>query len=71
MDKLQVEATSSLRTNKEIPYPLELIIVLNPEIQEIINDKSLIWVSKAFMTTTPVEGEKEDPAVVPSSSWVV
>jgi len=42
MDKLQVEATSSLRTNKEIPYPLELIIVLNPEIQEIINDKSLI-----------------------------
>nr|POE45194.1 hypothetical protein CFP56_25328 [Quercus suber] len=69
MDKLQVEATSSLRTDKEILYPLELIILLNPEIQEIINDKSPVQVTEALVTMNPVEGKKEGLAVVPSFWW--
>lgn len=43
LDKLQVKATSSLRLENNIPIPEKLVIIPNPEIQAIINDKSPVW----------------------------
>ena len=40
LDKIQVEASSTLRQKGNIPIPQELIIVRNLEIQAIINDES-------------------------------
>ena len=40
LDDLQVEASSSLGVESNIPIPEELVIIPNPEIQAIINDES-------------------------------
>ena len=40
LDKLEVKATSSLRQEHNIPIPKELVFILNPKIQAIINDES-------------------------------
>ena len=42
LDKLQVEVSSSLSQESNIPILEELIIIPNPEIQAIINDESSI-----------------------------
>nr|POE69888.1 hypothetical protein CFP56_38096 [Quercus suber] len=42
LDKLEVEAASPLRLECNVPIPEELVIIPNPEIQAIINDKSPI-----------------------------
>ncbi|KAK9984723.1 hypothetical protein SO802_034248 [Lithocarpus litseifolius] len=42
LDKMQVEASFTLRLESNIPIPQELVIVPNPEFQAIINDKSLV-----------------------------
>lgn len=42
LDKLQVEANSSLWAEENIPYPKNLITVLNPEILEIEDDASSV-----------------------------
>jgi len=41
LDKMQVEALSSLRQESNIAIPQELFIIPNPEIHAIINDESL------------------------------
>ncbi|KAL0017462.1 hypothetical protein SO802_004531 [Lithocarpus litseifolius] len=41
--KLEVEASSSLRVESNIPIPKELVIIPNPEIQAIVNDESLAY----------------------------
>ena len=40
LDKMQGEASSTLRLESNIPIPEELVIIPNPEIQTIINDES-------------------------------
>lgn len=71
MDKLQVEATSSLRNDDGIPYPSELIILPNPKIQAIINDESPIKTTEVPVTTALVEDEVEGSTMEPSSGGVV
>nr|POE66783.1 hypothetical protein CFP56_68838 [Quercus suber] len=53
LDKLEVEAASSLRQERNVPILTKLVIIPNPEIQAIINDKSPIKkVERAGPTTT-------------------
>ena len=57
MDNLEVEATSSLRQERNIPIPEELVIIPNLEIQAIINDESFAReVEGARPTTSPRGG---------------
>ena len=57
LDKMQVEASSSLRLESNIPTPAELVIIPNPEIQAIINDKSPIREVDGPETATVLGGE--------------
>ena len=57
LDKMQVEASSSLRLESSIPTPAELLIIPNPEIQAIINDESLVREVDGLGTATVLGGE--------------
>ena len=70
LDKLQVEASSPLRLESNIPIPQELVIIPNPEIQAIINDESLVRkvggtgpvaVSKGEVTNSIAVSTTEEP----------
>lgn len=67
LDKMQVEATSTLRQADSIPIPLELIIVPNPEIQAIINDESSVREVRGLAVVMLVVGDLASSAVELSS----
>lgn len=56
LDKLQVEASSSLKVENNIPILEELFIIPNPEIQAIINDESPVCVVDGFGPAASLEG---------------
>lgn len=67
LDKLQVKASSSLRLKSNIPIPKELIIVPNPEIQDIINNESRVWEVERASPTAVLRGEATNSAAVSST----
>ena len=54
---MQVEVSSSLRLESNIPTPAKLVIIPNPEIQAIINDESPIREVDEPKTATVLGGE--------------
>nr|POF00838.1 hypothetical protein CFP56_73709 [Quercus suber] len=64
LDVMQVEASFALRQADNIPIPEELIIIPNPKIQAIINDKSLVREVEGASPITMSGGEVTSFAVV-------
>lgn len=63
LDELQVESSSSLRVENNIPIPEELVIIPNPKIQGIINDESPIREVDRATTSTALSSIEEPPHV--------
>lgn len=61
LNKLQVEATSSLRDANGIPYPVNLIITPNLKIQVIMNDDPLVREVENQIANPLVEGMVKNP----------
>lgn len=68
LDKLQVEANSSLWAEENIPYPKNLITVLNPEILEIEDDASSV--QEMENSTVDAVVRATDPAAG-STTWIL
>ncbi|KAL0001574.1 hypothetical protein SO802_015355 [Lithocarpus litseifolius] len=67
LDKLEVEAASSLRQERNVPIPAELVIIPNLEIQAIINDKSHVQGVEEVGPTTTLEGKETTSAALSST----
>nr|POE84955.1 hypothetical protein CFP56_75806 [Quercus suber] len=67
LDKLEVEAASSLRQERNVPILTKLVIIPNPEIQAIINDKSPIKKVERAGPTTTCGGEATTYAALSST----
>lgn len=61
---MQVESSSSLRQESNIPIPQELVIIPNPEIQTIINDESPICEVGGTSLVAGLRGEVTSSAAV-------
>lgn len=68
LEKMQVEATATLRQADSISIPPELIIVPNPKIQAIINDESSVREVGGSTVVMPVVGDLAS-FTVELSSW--
>ena len=63
LDELQVESSSSLKVENNIPIPEELVIIPNPKIQGIINDESPIREVDRATTSAALSSTEEPPHV--------
>ena len=67
LDKMQVEPSSSLRQESSIPILEELIIILNPKIQAIVNDESPVCEVEGANPTAGTGGDVTTSAVAPTT----
>ena len=68
MDKLEVEVASPFRPECNVPIPRELVIMPNPEIQAIINDKSPVHEVERIGPIATSRGEITSSKVVSSTN---
>ena len=68
MDKLEVEVASPFRQECNVPIPRELVIMPNPEIQAIINDKSPVHKVERTGPITTSGGEITSSKAVSSTN---
>nr|POF09862.1 hypothetical protein CFP56_74742 [Quercus suber] len=67
LDKLEVEAGSSLRQEPNVPIPTKLVIIPKLEIQVIINDKSPVRKVEGARPTMVLRGETTTSAALSST----